>query len=404
MKFRYRARTPEGRRETGIIEASKREAALDILQRHKLIVTGLESVEEEKKGLKRQVRFLPQRISTKDVVFFFRQLSILFVADVPLVEALQALVEQIKNPLFLQQISEIADFIEGGMSFSDALSRYPKTFSTFEINMIKTGEVAGNLGKVLEYLAEHTERSYMLTSKIKGAMVYPALILGGVVLVAIVMLTFVMPKMFEMFEEFEAELPLPTKIIMAISNFASKNIIFIFILIPGLIFALLRFVKTKRGRSYKDKFEIRFPIIGKIFKDIYISRIAENLGTLIKGGIPIVQALDTVAIIIGNTLYEEVLKKARDNVRKGETIADAFRGAEVIPPTLTQMIASGEKSGKLDKVLMELTEFYNAEVTRSVDTLMTLVEPLLLIIMGLAVGFMAAAVLLPIYNLAGTIM
>ena len=403
MKFRYKARTSKGTVETGIVEASKKEVALGILQHHNLIVTALESLEVEK-GLKKEIRILPQKVSTQELVFFFRQLSILVAADVPLVESLNTLSKQTKNQLFASQISQVSANVDGGMTFSDALARVPKTFSTFDINMVKTGEMAGNLRKILEYLADHTERSYTLTSQVKGAMTYPAFIFGGLIIVVIIMLTFVMPKMFSMFEEFGAELPLPTKVIMVVSNFFAKNFIAIFIALIGGIFFLLRFIKTPQGKIIKDRIEIKIPIIGKILRQIYISRLTENLGTLIKGGIPIVQALDTVASVIGNSLYEEVLKKARDNVRRGETIANAFKGAEVISPTLTQMISSGEKSGKLAKVLTELTEFYNNEVTRSVDNLMTLIEPILIAIMGVMVAFMAAAVLLPIYNLAGTIM
>ena len=403
MKFRYKARTLKGTVETGIVEASKKEAALGILQHHNLIVTALESLEAEK-GLKKEIRILPQKVSAQELVFFFRQLSILVAADVPLVESLNTLSGQTKNQLFASQISQVSANIDGGMAFSDALARAPKTFSTFDINMVKTGEMAGNLRKILEYLADHTERSYTLISQVKGAMTYPAFIFGGLIIVVIIMLTFVMPKMFSMFEEFGAELPLPTKIIMVVSNFFAENFIVIFIALIGGVFFLLRFIKTPKGKIIKDRIEIKLPIIGKILRQIYISRLTENLGTLIKGGIPIVQALDTVASVIGNSLYEEVLKKARDNVRRGETIANAFKGAEVISPTLTQMISSGEKSGKLAKVLTELTEFYNNEVTRSVDNLMTLIEPILIAIMGVMVAFMAAAVLLPIYNLAGTIM
>ncbi|MFH0987579.1 MAG: type II secretion system F family protein [Patescibacteria group bacterium] len=404
MKFHYKARTFQGKSDTGIIDASKKEAALEILQRSNLVVTSIESLEEQRGGLKKEIRILPQKVSAQDLVFFFRQLSILVGSDVPLVESLETLSSQTKNQLLASQLSQISAYVDGGMSFSDALVRFPRTFSNFDINMIKTGEVAGNLRKILEHLADHTERSYTLTSEVKGAMTYPAFIFGGIIIVAIIMLTFVMPKMFQMFNEFGAELPLPTKILMGVSNFFAQNFLIIFILTVAIVFSLLRFIKTPKGRRIKDKIEIKVPILGKILQQIYISRVTENLGTLIKGGIPIVQALDTVALVIGNSLYEDVLKKARDNVRKGETVADAFKDAQVIPVTLTQMIASGEKSGKLEKVLAELTKFYNNEVSRAVDNLMTLIEPVILVVMGVAVAFMAAAVILPIYNLAGSIM
>jgi len=378
--------------------------AIEILRRHNLIVTDLKSIEKEERGLKKEIKILPRKPSAKDLVFLFRQLSILITADVPLVESLNTLSEQTKNKTLSYQISQISASVDGGLAFSDALARFPKTFSTFDINMIRTGEVAGNLRKILEYLAEHTERNYTLISQVKGAMTYPVFIFGGLVIVAIIMLTFVMPKMFEMFEEFGSDLPLPTQIIMGVSNFFASNFIIIFVGLIASIFFLLRFIKTPKGKIIKDKVEIKIPIFGKILQQIYISRIAENLGTLIKGGIPIVQALDTVSSVVGNSLYEDVLKEARNNVRKGETVADAFKGSKIIPVTLTQMILSGEKSGKLDEVLMNLTVFYNNEVTRSVDSLMTLIEPIMIALMGILVAFMAAAVLLPIYNLAGTVM
>lgn len=404
MKFHYRARTQDGKPEEGVIEASSQERAVEILRQNQLIVTSLKPTEEEKTGFKKSITIIPKKAKAQDLVFFFRQLSILVTADVPLVEALETLASQTKNETFASQLSQVSASVDGGMSFSDSIARFPKTFSNFDVNMVRTGEVAGNLKKILEFLADHTERNYTLMSQVKGAMTYPAFIFGGLVLVALIMLTFVMPKMFSIFEEFGADLPLPTKIIMQVSNFFASNFIIIFGLTIGSVIFLLRFIKTPKGKSIKDRLELRFPILGSILRQIYISRITENLGTLIKGGIPIVQALDTVALVIGNSLYEDILKKARDNVRKGETVSDAFRGSKVIPDTLTQMIHSGEKSGKLDKVLMDLTTFYRNEVTRSVDSLMTLIEPIMVALMGILVAFMAAAVLLPIYNLASTVM
>ena len=401
MRYRYRARTLRGELQTGEVEAPAREAAIEVLQRHNLVVTGIEPIEEVK-GMGKEIRIF-QRVKAKDLVFFFRQLSVLFSADVPLVEALNSIAKQTKNPLLRRKVFEISADVDAGMALSEALSQHKDTFSLFVINMVKTGEIAGNLAKVLNYLAEHVERSYLLTARIRGALYYPAFVVLAVIVVIIIMLTFVLPKMSGMFEEFGTELPLPTRIIVGLSNFfVSKGWLLLIVLVIGGI-ALFRYIKTPKGKAIKDKIEIKLPVIGTIFQNIYFARMTENLGTLIRGGIPIVVALDTVSKIIGNTLYKEVLERARDNVRKGETLAETFSRSEVIPPTLSQMIASGEKSGKLDKILLDISKFYNTEVDTAVNNLMSLLEPVLIVILGIGVGIVAAGVLLPIYNLAGSI-
>lgn len=403
MKYYYKARTRAGEMQTGSVEAVSNEEAVNVLQQRNLIVTGLEST-EVKGGFKKELRIFPQRVSQKDLVFFFRQLSILFTANVPLVEALNTLGSQVKSSIFRQQLFEMAAEIDGGMSFSAVLSRFPKTFSIFAVNMIKTGEMAGNLGKVLDYLANHIEKDYHLTAKIKGALFYPAFILGASALLIVIMLTFVMPRMFEMFDEFGADLPLPTQIMVNATDFFLAYGWIVIILLIAFIAFITWYLKTPGGKAKKDSMEINLPIIGPLLQKIYSARLTENLGTLISGGVNIVQALDTVSQVIGNVLYEKLLKDARDGVRKGENISEIFSNSKLLPQTLIQMMSSGEKSGKLDKILIELTSFYNNEVDRAVSNLTSLLEPILLAIMGVVAAFVAAAVLLPIYNLAGSIM
>jgi type IV pilus assembly protein PilC len=256
---------------------------------------------------------------------------------------------------------------------------------------------------VLEQLADHIERDYLLTSKIKGAMYYPAFVVGAIILVIIIMIVFVLPQMTGMLKELGAELPLPTQIVINVSNFVIDNGLMILVLLVGIGFGLFRYFKTPNGKSLKDKIEVKIPVIGPLFQNIYLARIAENLGSLVKSGIPIVEALDTISLVIGNTLYEDVLKKARDNVRKGGTISEVFKDSSVIPSTLSQMVAAGESSGNLDKVLISLAKFYNTEVDTTVENLMSLLDPILMVGLGLGVGFIAAAVLLPMYNLSGAL-
>ena len=399
MKYQYRARNQKGEFKSGIIEAPSKEKVVSILQQQGFIITGLDPIESA--GAKKEIKIFGGKVKPKDLVFFFKQLSVLFSANVPLVDALNALAKQTKNSVLAEQILKVAASIDGGMSLSEALAQYPKTFSSFTVNMVKTGEVAGTLGKVLEQLADHIERDYLLTSKIKGAMYYPAFVVGAVILVIIVMLVFVLPQMTGMLKELGAELPLPTQIVINVSNFVIDNGLMILVLLVGIGFGLFRYFKTPNGKSLKDKIEVKIPVIGPLFQNIYLARIAENLGSLIKSGIPIVEALDTISLVIGNTLYEDVLKKARDNVRKGGTISEVFKDSSVIPSTLSQMVTAGESSGNLDKVLMSLAKFYNTEVDTTVENLMSLLEPILMVGLGLGVGFIAAAVLLPMYNLSG---
>ncbi len=317
---------------------------------------------------------------------------------------MHSIAKQTKKKFVHDSLEEIANDVNGGMALSEALAKHPDIFSPFFINMVKVGEIGGNLPKVLNYLAEHEENEYVLMSRIRGAMLYPALILcvcGGVL---VLMVTFVLPRISSMFKQFETQLPAITKIMLGISDFFSKYFFIILLIFFGFLILVYRYLKTEEGKIKKDNFVLKAPIIGRIFKNVYYARICENLGTLLKGGIPIVQALDTLSRVIGNVLFQDVLERARDNVRKGEGISDIFAQAEeLIDPALTQMVANGEKSGKIDKVLLDLSVFYNGEVQRSVESLMTVLEPILLIVIGVIVLLVAIGVIIPIYSLVNAI-
>jgi len=402
MRFRYWARTKEGETHSGIIEASSLEAALDILHRRNFIVTKIKPLERGIFATLKRIT-LSKKVKLKDLIFFFRQLSVLFGADVPLVEALTSLQRQTQNPVLKRQIAEIAADVEGGKPLSEAMSRHPKTFSSFVVSMIRTGEAAGNLQKILEYLADHTERKYQLTSKIKGAMFYPVLVLILCILVGGGIMIFLMPKIADMYKDLEMELPLPTRILIALTDFSRKYGIYVVVGLGFLIFLTLRYLKTPSGKRLKSAIEIKIPKIGTVIRQVYLARMAENLGTLIKGGLPIVQALEVVADTIENTLYKQVLKETQNAVRRGETISLAFSESPLIPPTFSQMVKSGEKGGKLEEVLLEIADFYNKEVERAVDNLTNLIMPILIVLIGIVVAFIALSVLLPIYNMAGAI-
>lgn len=402
MKYRYRARNQEGSIETGIVEAMTENNAIEILQSRGLIITGLEEA-GKKKGVEKEINVLPKRVKAKDLVFFYRQFSILVTSGTPLVESLNALSMQVQNRLLKEQVMEIANDVNGGMALSEAMAKHPKTFTRFVVSMVKVGEVGGKLSSVLEYLADHQEREYTLTKTITGALYYPAIILLVCVGVLVIMLTFVMPKVSDMFKQFETDLPLPTKIILGVSGFLTSYWWLVFIIVGVAIWLIIRYIKTPQGKAKKDKLELKAPILGSIFQNMYYARLSENLATLVRGGIPIVQALETVASVMGNSFFRKALRDARDNVRKGGEISEVFKECEVISPTLTHMVESGEKSGNLDRVLGDLATFYNSEVERAVSGLITLLEPVLLIGIALVVLFLAIAIVMPIYGLVGAI-
>lgn len=379
------------------MEASSREAAVALLQRHNLFVTLLEEVETMPFWMRR-IRFL--RTSSKDIVVFSRQLAIMFKSNVPLLEALHTLAGGFsKNPIFREKILKIAEEIEGGASLSQALNMFPNIFSSFYISMVRSGETSGNLSEDLEYLADHLERDYTFRSKVTGAMVYPIFVLIIVLLVLLGVTTFVIPKMTEILVGFDQELPWVTKVIIAVSNFIKHWIFVLLFLVGGIIVATLRYIKTEEGKKVFDEILLKMPLFGDLARKVYLTRLAENLSTLIAGGLPIAQALEITGEVVGNTIYKKIILETRDEVKKGETISNVFRRyPEHIPSLFTQMTLVGEKSGQLDSVLTNIVGFYQREVDRSLESLLTLLEPIMIIFLGGIVAFLMAAILLPIYQ------
>jgi type IV pilus assembly protein PilC len=398
VKFNYQARTQKGEVQTGIVEASSKEAALNLLQGHGLVITLLEKSEEVPFYAKK-IKFF-ERISQKDIVNFSRQLSLMFKSRIPLIQALQTIAEQTKNSSFREKITTISQEVEGGTPFSQALSHYPKLFSSFYVSMVRSGEASGTLSESLGYLADHLEREYFLLSKIKGAMIYPILILVVVIGVLVMMIYFVIPQLSTVFETSGQELPLLTKIVLALSTLARKFGWLLLILFVGLVIAFFRYIKTPAGKRVWDKTLLRIPLIGSFLKMIYLSRFAENLSTLVRGGLPISQALEITSDIVGNQTYREVIFEIRDEVRRGEKISGQLKEhPELFPPILAQMVMVGEKTGTLDQSLMNVVEFYQKEINRSIDNLLSILEPVMVLFLGLIVAVLMAAVLMPIYRM-----
>lgn len=401
MKFAYEARTPAGEIQSGTVEAPSHEAALKILERYNLVIVGLE---EEKGGLalKKEIKLFA-RIKRQEIVAFSRQLAVLFEAQVPLLDALKTLAAQTPNPKFEATISDIAAEVDAGTPLSQAFAKYPKLFSNFYVSVVRAGEASGRLNEVLNYLADHEERAYDLTRKVRGALIYPAFIVASLVLVGAIMLIFVVPQITSIFEESEAELPFLTVTVIALSDFAKAFWWLIVVLLGGAGFGLARFFKTPDGALLKDTLLLQIPILKNLFQKVYLTRLAENLSTLIKGGIPIIQALTITGEVVGNLVYRRTIEEAAEEVRKGGSISGVLKNNKYIPSLVTQMVMVGENTGRLDSILGTVASFYQKDVDNMVSNLTALIQPILILILGGAAGLLVAAILLPIYNLSSSL-
>lgn len=399
MKFKYQAKNEKGEMQRGSVEASNEAAAIKILQTHKLVVISIIPIMEIS-ALFRNVKFL-QKVPAKDLVIFSRQLATLIEAKISLLEAIRTLHKQTNNALFKEKIFEIANDIEGGRSFSYALAKHPKVFSEFYINLIKAGEVSGNLQESLLYLAEHVEKQYDLENKIKGAMYYPAFILMAFFVVGMIVMVYVIPQLTAIIEETGQELPITTKILIASSHLLKYYGWILIVLGVTMGIGTKRYVDTPEGKMNWDKMKLKLPVMGELFRKIALVRFSENLSTLIKGGVPIVRSLQITGSVIGNEVFKNLIFKTAEKVKSGNSIAKTLGESPEIPLIVIQMISIGERSGKLDSILDNIARFYTREVNNVVDNLSTLIEPVLIVMMGIGVGIMVSAILLPIYNIAG---
>jgi len=398
MKFNYQARIKTGEVQSGVIEASSRETALDLLQKSQLFVTALEEAGSQSFYVKKIKLF--DRVSAKELVAFSRQLALMFKAKIPLSQSLRTLAEQTKNRSFKEKILMISDEIEAGAPFSQALSRFPKLFSSFFVNMVKSGEASGTLTESLNYLADHLEREYHLFSKLKGALVYPALILVVSVGVLLMMMFFVIPNLAKVLTETGQELPVATRIVIALSNFLRHSGWILFILIAIAVFFVSRWFSVPAGRKFKDRLVLRIPLVKIFLKMIFVSRFAENLSTLISGGLPITQSLEITGDVVGNSLYKERIEKIKEEVKEGRKVSGILAEyPEEFPALLTQMVIIGEKTGTLDQSLMNVVDFYRKEVDLSMESLLSLLEPIMIIFLGLTVAGLMGSVLLPLYKM-----
>jgi type IV pilus assembly protein PilC len=394
--FKYKAFTPDKKLQTGLVEASSRDYVEEILKEKGLSITTISPVIMTEKF---SFSFL-NRVKTKDLVVFSRQFSVLISANVAMVQALKILVDQTSNLTFKMMLSEVADEVDAGSPLSEALSKRSNIFSEFYVSIIKSGETSGKLDEVLSYLADEMEKDYDMMSKIRGAMIYPAFVLCSLGIVGAVMMVFVVPKLTDILSESGGALPLATRILMAVSGFITEFWWLLIIIIFGLSLAFRFYAKQPWGRKHLDFIKLKLPIFGHLFQLIYLVRFTRSMNTLIVGGVTITSSLKVAAEVVGNKIYQDLIKETIKEVEDGNSISSVFVKSRTIPSIVSQMLSVGEKTGKMDIVLQRITDFYSREIANLVANLITLIEPFIMVIMGVAVGIMVAAIILPMYNMA----
>jgi len=399
--FDYKARDSEAQLINGAVVAASENVAYDTLKERGLTII---SLDERKEGKMMQNPLnVFNRVKSKELVIFARQLAVMINANVPIVRSLKILLRQTENVKFKVILSDVLDEVEGGAKLSASLQKHPNVFNNFFVFMVRSGETTGKLDEVLEYLATQKEKDYDLVSKVRGAMTYPIVLLGGVLVVGIGLTLFVLPSLLDVFAQGGAELPLPTRILIAFVNFTKTYWYVIFLGLGALIVGFMMFKKTKRGKRVWDLTKVKMPLFGGIFRKLYLSRMARSIATLLAAGVPISRALEITGDVVDNCAYREIISETISEVEGGNSITTAFVKSKYVPLMMSQMMAIGEQSGRMDQILGKVADFFDRELENVIANLVTLMEPVILMIMGGAVGFLVAAILLPIYNLSSAI-
>jgi len=390
----------QGSRQKGEIEADNQMIARQLLSRQGVVVRTLKT---KPKDLLELVPIMQQKVKSRDLVVFTRQFATLIDAGVPLVQCLDILQQQEVNKTFKRIINQIKADVESGKTFSEALKKHPNVFDTLYVNLVAAGEMGGMLDVTLNRLAAYIEKIERLKKKVRGAMTYPAVVVGIAVLVVAVILTYVIPVFAGLFRDAGAKLPPMTLIVIAISDFFKRYIHWMVLGLILLVFLFKRFRKTPKGREWTDSLALRAPVFGILLRKVAIARFSRTLGTMLGAGVPILDSLDIVATTAGNAVIEKELRKARASIAEGQTVAEPLGKSGVFPPMVVQMISVGEATGALDEMLSKIADFYDEEVDIAVDALTSLLEPLLIVFLGVTIGGLLVAMYLPIFQLADVV-
>jgi type IV pilus assembly protein PilC len=402
MLFNYKAIESDGSEKAGTIDAMNVDVAITSLQRRGLIISSINASDAPTSFLEKKFTFF-EHVSNKDVVILSRQMATLFAAQVSALRIFRLLSGESENPLLKKKLEEVADDLQGGSTISGALSKHPTVFSDFYVNMVRSGEESGKLDETFLYLADYLDRMYEITSKARNALIYPAFVIFTFVAVMVLMLVLVIPKISTILVESGNEIPIYTKIVLGLSNFFVHYWILILIVVVVAAFFGWRYSRTLEGKLAIDKLKISIPYVSALYKKLYLARISDNMNTMLISGIPMVRALELTSSVIDNEIYKGVLTEAVEAVKGGSAVSDSFAKHQEMPGIMIQMIKVGEETGELGNILKTLAKFYVREVNNAVDTLVDLIEPIMIVALGLGVGFLLSAVLIPIYNVSSSI-
>lgn len=401
MLFIYEAVTAEGQQKKGTIDAISREAAINALQRRGFIISKIVDADKAKGIFDMEFTFL-QKVKQKDLVIVSRQLATLFGAQVSALKVFQLLGSESDNPKLRRVLLDVTDQIRGGSSIASSMQKHPDVFSDFYVSMVRTGEESGRLDETFEFLAEYLDRSYKVISKAKNALVYPAFVIFTFFAVMILMFTVVIPKISGILTESGQDIPSYTKVVLGISNFLTTPMIWL-VGIPAIVVLLWlfkRWTKTQEGGQAFDRFKLKIPYVGHLYRMLYLSRLADNMNTTLQSGIPMIKSLELTRDVIDNKVFKDALDHTIEEVRGGSSVSAAISKYPEFPNVLVQMMKVGEETGNLGKILKTLADFYEREMRQAVDTLVGLIEPVMIILLGLGVGILLASVLVPIYSIS----
>jgi len=399
MLFKYTALDKNGKKTQGEIDAINKTVAISSLQRRDMIVVTIKG--DDDKSFLRSSFF--DKVPLREVVIMSRQISTLFTANVSALKAFTLLATNAENKILASQLQQVGDSLQAGSSISDSLAKFPDTFSSFYVNMVKAGEESGKLNETFQYLADYLDRQYALTSKTRSALVYPAFVIVVFISVMLLMFTMVIPNLAQLLIESGEEIPFFTRIIIGVSDFIVGYGIFIFIffILVGAYIAWFR--RNDSGKETLDRLKLKAPLLGDLYKKVYLSRISDNLNTMLSSGISIIRAIEITSEVVDNYIYKKILNETEEAVKSGSSLSGAFQKHKEIPQIMIQMVQVGEETGSLGSILKTLSDFYKREVDEAIDTMIGLIEPIMIVGLAVGVGILMTSILIPIYNIANSI-
>ncbi len=399
MLFNYKALENSGKQTDGSIEAVSIDVAVGSLQRRGLIIIEIEPTEKEPWFSKFSIG---KSVSHKDVVMLSRQMATLFTAQVSALKIFTLLSTEVENEALKKSLTRVAEDLQAGSTISKALAKHPSIFSDFYVNMVKSGEETGKLNETFNYLADYLDRNYEVISKTKNALIYPAFVITVFVAVMILMFAVIIPEISLIIIESGQAIPFYTQIVFAISDFFINYGFVLIVLLVVLGFFVVRYTRTAEGRSALARFKLGVPYIGNLYKKLYLSIVADNMNTMVLSGIPMIKAIEVTASVVGNEVYKQILEESLLAVKSGSSFSQSLSQYEEIPSMLVQMIRVGEESGELGSILGTMARFYQREVMNAIDTLISLIEPVMIVFLGVGVGILMTSVLIPIYDIANS--